>query len=116
MSIEDIKPDTSLYIDIPNKLRAFALIHENVTSGVEVLRDGSWEDCITSHDEWLVEGVVSHIICGVRDYRIAPPKPRERWHIFGRTGAHHGSTSDEVSAQTVASQIGGTYAKFVEVL
>jgi hypothetical protein len=50
------------------------------------------------------------------DYRVAPPRPRVRWHIFGRDGEHLGTAAEEIDASSAASRFGGTYAKFVEVL
>lgn len=50
------------------------------------------------------------------DYRVAPPKPREVFVAFTALG-HPATVSKTASAaEDNAARIGGTYAKFVEVL
>lgn len=50
------------------------------------------------------------------DYRVAPPKPREVFVAFTALG--HPVTVSKIAsaAEDNAARIGGTYAKFVEVL
>lgn len=50
------------------------------------------------------------------EYRVAPPKPREAWGTFHKSGEPGHLFEDEKEARTWAANTGGTYAKFVEVL
>lgn len=52
------------------------------------------------------------------DYRVAPPKPREVFLIYSTFGAIYSVRTDIDcdEADSLARNIGGTYAKFVEVL
>ena len=44
------------------------------------------------------------------------PEPRVRWMVYNPNGISYGSSRVEEVAKREAKEIGGTYAKFVEVL
>lgn len=70
----EIKPDTSLYTDIPSRLRATALVAEAHAAGKAVQCKGVF----TAKPEWMDIHMPTFATCNVTDYRIKP-EPREWW-------------------------------------
>lgn len=115
MSIEDIKPDTSLYTDPADRLIAL---------GLAMKAGGGMQRRAANSTSWEDVGSATNILClrlallanGV-EYRVAPPKPREVWAVFYECGTTYAyRQGGEDVAKRLANEIGGTYAKFVEVL
>lgn len=108
----EIKPDTSLYSDLPSKLRAMALIAEGSQKGevVEALQHGEWVTAI--YPAWDN----SH------DYRLKP-KPREIFVVFRDDGAIVEGFSDENEARRRVESLNKNipmrnyhYLPFVEIV
>lgn len=103
----EIKPDTSLYSDLPSKLRAMALIAEGFQKGeaVEALQNGEW--VTAKFPSW----VHSH------DYRLKP-KPRELFAVFegqiGRCDYVEALESEVHAIQTAERYNNGRVIRFVE--
>ena len=106
--MNEIKPDTSLYTDLPNKLRALALILESAADREYSRPDEtSWQTSLNRPSECL-----SDLVSGAFDYRIKP-KPRELWAVYDETGARR-STYDELDSTDLMRPPGWTVARFVE--
>lgn len=107
MSIEDIKPDTSLYTDLPSRFRALALVVEGWAKGkpvqIKCAPNAEWEP--TSAPQWMRDP----------EYRLAPA-PRTVFIVFTPDGERWQNFETEQAAELASSFTGGTYAKFVEVL
>lgn len=69
----EIKPDTSLYTDMPSRLRATALVSEAHTAGKETQYSGRGKG-----DIWHPMTFSNHYNVNDYDYRIRP-EPREWW-------------------------------------
>lgn len=87
--MQDIKPDTSLYTDLPNKLRAMALILEVPNKERQFLYTSGWGE--TSAQDKTAVGCLSE----GSDYRIKP-NPRELWVMFDEGGKRVSTFSEEV--------------------
>lgn len=75
----DIKPDTSLYTDLPSRLRAMALVLEGPRERRQHTSNGlPWSDAMSalSSDEDRARTVFS----GKNDYRLKPAPPA-RLHV-----------------------------------
>ncbi len=82
--MDEIKPDTSLYTELPNKLRAFAAIMESGCSiEVKFDRDGGWVSATSANTETRLTSLVIRN----NDYRIKP-KPRELWAVYDGEGKY----------------------------
>lgn len=114
MSIEDIKPDTSLYTDPADRLIALGLAMKSA-NGMQRRAPNStgWENVGTAKDLLCFR---LELLAGGYDYRVAPPKPRERWAVYAENGSYWASYDNEFEAATVSRSVCGTYAKFIEVL
>lgn len=77
----EIKPDTSLYSDLPNKLRALATIHES-SMEIEISTSQGWK---LSTEGMCLKSRTAYMLNGGVDYR-AKPKPRELWAVFSGKG------------------------------
>lgn len=75
--MREIKPDTSLYTDLPNKLRAFALFAESNDPAEYRTESGQWR---TYNRPGMLGESVRYCANGTHEYRLKP-KPRELWAI-----------------------------------
>jgi hypothetical protein len=114
MSIQDIKPDTSLYTDAVDKLRAMAAVLEAKRAGDVI----EWKTGSGVGVGWVQAGPTEpdYSSSVLLEWRIAPPKPREVFVAFTGVGVVATVHKSAVAAADNADRIGGTYAKFVEVL
>jgi hypothetical protein len=79
---DKIKPDTSLYTDLPNKLRAFiAVIESGSDMEVMITNDRGWETTMPATDANRLESLSRG-----NQYRTKP-KPRELWAPEFKSGA-----------------------------
>lgn len=87
----EIIPDTSKYTDLPNKLRALALILELTDEPIQkrLTQESAW--CHIDGGRGLVDMKIGNVASGA-DYRV-PPKPRELWACEFESG-YLGATWD----------------------
>ncbi len=106
----EIVPDTSKYTDLPNKLRAFAVLSE---AGDEIeCRDigGVWKN---ENSGYSVEDRLV-LLVKFRDYR-SKPKPRELWALFDDAGIRRDVASEERYLLNIADRRDSwTVVRFVE--
>lgn len=82
--MQDIKPDTSLYTDLPNKLRAFALFAESKEPAEYQTRSGRW---VTYNRPGMLDASAKFLANGEHEYRLKP-KPRKLWVLYGADGVY----------------------------
>lgn len=114
MSIEDIKPDTSLYTDPADRLIAL---------GLAMKSDNGIQRRSPNSTSWESVGTGKELICfrldllaGGYDYRAAPPKPEAVYKLRDVKGTCRGLYEDEQSATEIAKIYGLSVHKFVEVM
>lgn len=112
--MQDIKPDTSLYTDLPNKLRAFALFAESNEPAEYQESSGRW---VTYNRPGMLDASAQFLANGQHEYRLKP-KPRELWKLFcGDAMVERNFTERRYAENFKASAAGlGAYAvvRFVE--
>lgn len=103
--MSDIKPDTSLYTDLPNKLEAFAAALRFALPDVlehRPMGGRSWSGANGSSRELCA------LLLKGDDFRIKP-KPRELWVAYNRNGSIYKTSHDPL-----AQEPGATVVRFVE--
>lgn len=95
--IADIKPDTSLYATMPERLRAMALILEGRPGDIQIKNAGVWFHSLAANTER-----VANLFTKACDYRIKPepPKPRELWKLAYDKGYLAGDFASKGMAET----------------
>ncbi len=106
--MNDIKPDTSLYEDFPNKLRALALVLEAPPVEWQFLFKSGWGQTLVGPDS-AIECLARGSQCRLK------PKPRDLWSVYEANGfSRVGTYTSESVADEIARTHGRTVVRFVE--
>ena len=70
--VTDIKPDTSLYTDLPSRLRAMALVLEGPSGCLQYRHPDGWDTIFTNSGE---SDRAAGVARNTHDYRLKPAPP-----------------------------------------
>ena len=120
MTAPTIKPDTSLYTELADRIAAYA-------EAARTRYDRRFENRLQGSDTWTL--CITADWCNLRDllhgddYRLAP-EPRVRWVLTDQRGTEYGFYYSESRAKDSAANLDKAYpglaphtiARFVEVV